>query len=195
MLEKQTPLVVPPRASAPPQAKSSPIALTSQQISQIAQIFDPAVEDELAMARMAWMEYRATRERDTVYQYLTVVFQIVTRWKKERRAKASLRQALIATKQPGATRIDEPFAAFIFCTSDRTKLDAKTRSKWARALQFAERSKPNIQGLTQFIKGERAGERSNISEISVQLVPLVGKIGAPSNISQCHACRNNVLSG
>ena len=52
MLVRQTPWLIPPRASATPQTDNSRIALTTQQISQIARIFDPPVEDELAKARI-----------------------------------------------------------------------------------------------------------------------------------------------
>jgi hypothetical protein len=87
---------------------------------------------------MAWREFQSTRERDAVYAFLSAVFEIVQRWKKERRANAGSLQALAATKHPSAIRKPEPFAIVIFCTSDPRIVDAKTRSKWARALQFAD---------------------------------------------------------
>ena len=46
----------------------------------------------------------------------------------------------------------EPFAIVIFCTSDPEIVDAKTRSKWSRALRYARKTKPLGQGLTDFIK-------------------------------------------
>jgi hypothetical protein len=168
MFVRQRPWLIPPRASAIPQAINLQPMLTTQQISQIARIFDdPAVEEDgLAKARTAWKEYQSTRERDAVYGYLAAVFQIIARWKEQHRAKASLHRVLSATKQCGAIRIDEPFAVVICCTSDSGKLDAKTRSKWSRALRYAERFKPHNQGLTQFIKSkgginECAAQRSD----------------------------------
>ena len=154
MLVKQTPWLVPARASAIPQADNLRPSLTRQQISQIARIFDPPVEDELAKARTAWTEYQSSRKRDAVYGYLNAVSEIVVRWKEQRRAKACSHQALIATKNSGTIKIDEPFDVVIFCTSDSRKVDAKTRSKWSRALRYAERFKPDNQGLTQFIKSK-----------------------------------------
>jgi len=145
-----SPRVVSPRATVPPQAVIRRIAPDT--IRRIAGTSNSAAEDELAHARMAWTEYQSTRERDAVYQYLTAVFEVVGLWKKQRRAKASSLQALAATKHPGAIRIQEPFAIVIFCTSDPRTVDARTRNKWARALQFAERFKPVAQGLAQFIK-------------------------------------------
>jgi hypothetical protein len=89
-----------------PEADNRRIALTTQQISQIASIFDPTIEEELKKARAAWMVYQSTRKRDAVYPYLSAVFEIVTRWKHQHRAKASAHQALIATKQDAAIGID-----------------------------------------------------------------------------------------
>ena len=118
MVVGQTPLVIPPRASATPQSHNSRIALTPQQISQIASIFDPTVEDELAKARTAWTKYQSTRKRDAVYKYLSAVFEIVVSWKEQHRAKASSAQALSASKQRSIIRTNEPFAIVIYCTSD-----------------------------------------------------------------------------
>ena len=126
--------------------------LPETQIRRIAVTSKSDVEDDLAQARMGWTEYQSTRERDAVYQYLTAVFEVVGLWKKQRRAKASSLQALAATKHPGAIRIQEPFAIVIFCTSNPRTVDAKTRNKWARALRYADRFKPNAQGLAQFIR-------------------------------------------
>jgi hypothetical protein len=149
---RETPLVIPPRAT--PHVDKGRIALTTQQVSQIASIFDPTVDDDLAKARTAWTKYQSTRERDAVYQYLDAVFQIVSRWKQQQRAKANSLQALNTTNQSGTIKVDEPFAVVIFCTSDACKLDAKTRSKWSQALRYAERFKPAMQELGRFIKSK-----------------------------------------
>ena len=46
----------------------------------------------------------------------------------------------------------EPFSILIFCTADPKVADAKTRSKWSRALRYARIAKPGDQPLTAFIK-------------------------------------------
>ncbi len=111
-----------------------------------------AVEYELITARVAWKEYQSTRKRGAVYDYLGGVYATVQRWKKERRAKGKSHQALKGTGRCSPIRNLEPFAAVIFCTSDPHKVDAKTRSKWSRALRYAERFKPDTEGVAQFIK-------------------------------------------
>jgi len=153
MLMKQTPCLIRPRTIVPSQSASRHIAPESQN-RVIGATFSSAVEDELAHARMAWREFQSTRERDAVYAFLSAVLEIVQRWKKERRAKAGSLQALAATKHPGAIRKPEPFAIVIFCTSDPLTVDARTRNKWARALRYVERFKPNVQGLAQFVKAQ-----------------------------------------
>ena len=130
-------------------------SLTTQQIFQIARIFDSTVEDDLAEARAAWKNYQSTRKRDAVYEYLTAVFKIVARWKEQRRSKAKSHQALKATGHRTTIRsLDEPFAIVILCTSDPRIVDVKTRSKWSRALRFAEQFKPDTQSLAEFIKSQ-----------------------------------------
>jgi len=145
------------RANAMPQADNLRSTLTTQQISQIARIFDPTVENDLAQAGRAWREYQSTRKRDAVYGYLTAVFNIVRRWKKQQCVKAHSHQALKATGCRATIRKFEPFATVIVCTSDPWVVDTKTRSKWVRALRYAEQFKPEAESLTNFIKGCHGG--------------------------------------
>jgi len=132
-------------------------SLTTQQILQIARIFDPTVEDDLAEARTAWKAYQSTRKRDAIYEYLTTVFQIVARWKEQRRSKAKSHQALKATGHRTMIRSLEPFTAVIVCTADPGIVDAKTRSKWSRALRYVEQFKPEAESLAKFIKSRNGG--------------------------------------
>ena len=174
----ETPLRVPPRAIVVSQAKNIRIVpksqtrrivgtsrtsqihradslhptLTTQQIFQIARIFDPTVEGDLAEGLAAWKNYQSTRKRDAVYEYLTTVFQIVARWKEQRRSKAKSHQALKATGHRTTIRSLEPFAVVILCTSDHCIVDVKTRSKWSRALRYAEQFKPEAESLAKFMK-------------------------------------------
>jgi hypothetical protein len=154
MFWRETRLVVPPRATVAPEPDNRRIALTTQQISKIASIFDPTIEEDLAKARAAWTQYQSTRQRDAVYGYLAAVFEIVVGWKEQRRAEASSLQALIVTNQRDAIDADEPFAVVICCTSEACKLDIKTRSKWSRVLRYAEQFKPYTQDLAEFIKSK-----------------------------------------
>jgi hypothetical protein len=97
-----------------PKAADNP--LTTEQISQIAGIFDSDEESELAQARRAWRKFQSSRKRDAVYGYLAAVFAIVLGWKNQRSVKASANRALGETAKRRAIRSDEPFAVAILCT-------------------------------------------------------------------------------
>ncbi len=113
-----------------------------------------AVEHELLQARIAWKRYQSTRKRDAVYDYLRAVFKIVCRWRKGHRTKAKSHHALKLSGQANRIRNLEPFAIVILCSSDPHKVDAKTRSKWARTLRYAERFKPDTERLADFVKSQ-----------------------------------------
>jgi hypothetical protein len=83
--------------------------------------------------------------------YLEMVFAVVRRWQRLECSKKNCR-AILRLKG-GAQRLRiEPFSVLIMCTADPKVADAKTRSKWSRALRFARISKPGDQPLTAFIK-------------------------------------------
>ncbi len=123
-----------------------------------------AIEGQFAQARKAWVRYQSTRQRDAVFGYLSAVFEIVKRWAILGHTKACSRHALTAANRRGAIRTRDPFAIVIFCTSDPQVVDARTRSKWSRALRFAGRFKPTAQELGAFIKGQ-----GGINECAAQL--------------------------
>jgi hypothetical protein len=105
----------------------------------------------LAGVRNAWQRYRSTNGRDAVYFYLEAVFAVVTRWQQLNCAMKNSRAAL--RLQHDAPKMKpEPFGIVIFCTAGLEVADAKTRSKFSRALRFARKAKPASQTLTDFIK-------------------------------------------
>ena len=109
------------------------------------------IEVELAGLRAVWQLYRSTSSRDAVYIYLEALFALVTRWRGLGCAMKNSRAAL--RLKPHAPQMKpEPFARVIFCTCDPEVADFKTRSKWSRALRFAQKAKPSDQRLIDFIK-------------------------------------------
>ncbi len=151
VLPKQQSRLIGPQAIVPPQPFGRRIA-PERHNRQIVSLSSSVVEYELISARVAWKEFQSNRKRDAVYDYLGAVYATVQRWKKEHRVKAKSHKALIATGRCSQVRNLEPFAAVIFCTSDPHKVDSKTRSKWCRALRYAERFKADSQSVAQFIK-------------------------------------------
>jgi hypothetical protein len=85
-------------------------------------------------------------------------------WEKENRAIDRAKRALRLQGRAGGDNI-EPFAAVINCTSSRKKVDAKARSKWARALIFAAQYKSPTEPLEHFIR-RHGGINSCAAELS-----------------------------
>jgi hypothetical protein len=110
-----------------------------------------AVKFDLELIRQAWSKYQATKGRDAVYIYLSAIYRTVIVWRKLKRLDRNCILALRA--RPNSTEINaEPFAILIYCTSDPQKVDAKTRSKWSRALRVVAQKKPNGMNLKEYIK-------------------------------------------
>ena len=76
----------------------------------------------------------------------------VMKWKREQRAWKSAGLALKIQGDTTSMRV-EPFAVVIRSTSDPAKVDAKTRSKWSRALRAAEAFKGRDTSIKAFVKG------------------------------------------
>jgi hypothetical protein len=110
-----------------------------------------ALRNDLIRVHEAWRESRQQHDRFSVYKYLTAVFELVAVWQKENQAVARAKRALWLKGRAGGDKI-EPFTAVIRCTSPRKKVDAKARSKWARALIFAAEYKLSSEPLEHFIR-------------------------------------------
>ena len=111
-----------------------------------------ALKANLQRLEWQWEAYQSTRDRDAIYEYLTAVFELVTVWKHEGTAVDYARWALWLRGHRSAVVSPEPFAAVIFCTADRKKVDYRTRSKWSRVLRYAAKFKDLDEPLRDFIK-------------------------------------------
>ena len=110
-----------------------------------------ALKANLLRLQNEWEAVQASRDRGAIYQYLSAVFETVTSWAKEGRAINRAHRAL-HLRGHKSVREPEPFAAIIYCTADRGKVDDRTRSKWSRALRFAAAFKSLDEPLRDFIK-------------------------------------------
>jgi len=104
---------------------------------------------QLARIRKHWRRYQCSRCRNAIYLYLAAVFDLVTNWNND--ADRCARLALDLKGHATPRRV-EPFDVVIRCTSDPGKVDPRTRSKWSRALRFAEQSKKPFEPLGEFIR-------------------------------------------
>ena len=97
-----------------------------------------AMRATLLRLQNEWEAVQASRDRGSIYQYLSAVFETVTSWAKEGRAVNRAHRAL-HLRGHKSVREPEPYAALILCTADRGKVDDRTRSKWSRVLRYAGR--------------------------------------------------------
>ena len=81
-----------------------------------------ALRQDLTRVQIAWDECQSSRDRNAIYGYLSVVFDLVMWWAAEGRAVSRARWAL-QLQHLDLPTTDEPFAAIIRCTSDPSKVD------------------------------------------------------------------------
>ncbi len=110
-------------------------------------------EDRVALgvagATKAWKKYWSNRDydRDAVYDYLEVVFDVIQEWEEmadEYSLEAVKRQGFSIRMKP------DPYARLIFCSSDTD--DPKKRSKWAQVMRFAAKHKEEGESFAEFVK-------------------------------------------
>ena len=110
-----------------------------------------ALKQDLTRVRNAWEDCQTSRDRNAIYGYLSAVFDLVMWWAAEDRAVSRARWAL-QLQGVDVPHADEPFAAIIFATADREKVDKRTRSKWSRVLRYAAEYKTNAEPLATFVR-------------------------------------------
>ncbi len=112
---------------------------------------DDPVAAALERGRRAWKQYQANREydKDAVYIYLAVIFDIVRRWKKIGMADRYPVRAIKRHRSPIRMKAD-PYARMIYCTSNIE--DAKTRSKWAKVMRWVAKHNKKGRSFREFVK-------------------------------------------
>ena len=110
-----------------------------------------ALKANLLRLQIEWETVQASRGRDAIYGYLAAVFETVMVWATEGKAVNRAHRAL-HLRGHKSVREPEPFAAVIYCTADRTKVNSRTRSKWSRVLRYSAEYKDLDEPLPDFIK-------------------------------------------
>ena len=128
-----------------------------------------AMRASLLRLEEEWETVQASRDRDAIYQYLTAVFELVAWWAQEGRAVDRAHRAL-HLRGYSSVRQPEPFAAVIYCTADRDKVDDRTRSKWSRVLRYAAEYKDLDEPLRDFIK-----RKGGLNECAARFARRLGR--------------------
>jgi hypothetical protein len=110
-----------------------------------------AMRQDLERVRGIWDDCQASRDRNAIYSYLSVVYGLLAWWTAEGRETDRARRALRLQRLEVSDR-EDPFAAVIRCTADSAKADKRTRSKWSRVLRYAVAYKPDSEAFDQFIR-------------------------------------------
>jgi hypothetical protein len=129
-----------------------------------------ALKANLLRLQNEWDMVQASRDRDAIYLYLSVVFELVASWAKEGRAVNRAHRAL-HLRRYNSVREPEAFAALILCTADRDKVDERTRSKWSRVLRFAAEFKALDEPLRDFIK-----RKGGINKCTARFARRLGRL-------------------
>jgi hypothetical protein len=110
-----------------------------------------ALDEDITRLTGAWAELQSSRARDSVYEFLTVVFDLVDWWKVDGKDKSRARRILIrqGIKPPEVT---EPFGAVIVAAAHPTILDKRMVSKWSRVLRYVAKYKNPSEPLNKFLK-------------------------------------------
>lgn len=108
---------------------------------------------DLRSMRDAWKNYQASKSRIAIYSYLEAVFDTVIKWKKRKKWRWAMEEVMASCRARNDLRAD-PYSVFLFCTADRDKVDHRARSKWSRALKWAEKKKPVLDPLAKFLTSQ-----------------------------------------
>jgi hypothetical protein len=117
-------------------------------VVRIASVGDP-VAAGIRKARKAWDEYleNSKYNKNAVYGYLQVVFDLVQQWKKKGMADEYSLKALKQHEWTIQMKAD-PYARVICCSSDA---EPKKRSKWAIIMQWVAEHNKNARSFTEFV--------------------------------------------
>jgi len=118
-----------------------------------------ALKATLERLESEYWAYQEKRDREAVFGYLNAILETITWWHHAGRAKEYAQQAL-RLQRPPIPKIRNPVAALIYCSSDREKIDFKTRSKWARLLTYAKVFKDPDESLVDFVRRRRGINRT-----------------------------------
>lgn len=135
---------------------------------------DPGKWDGVTIdeVRESWKEYQASQRGDAVYGYLHMVFEQVKWWlKSPMKREVALRDIRKENLQPRLPA--DLYATVMLATADPQKVDAKQRSKWARALRYVAEYKPPNEFLRDFIQ-----RKGGINESVARYTRLLGRKSA-----------------
>ena len=125
-----------------------PVSHQHKTVIRIGPVGDP-VAAGIAKAKKAWATYQENSKynKNAVYGYLQVVFDLVQQWEKRGMAEKYSLKALKQHEWTIRMKAD-PYARVICCSSDA---EPKIRSKWANIMQWVAEHNKKARSFTEFV--------------------------------------------
>ena len=127
-----------------------PISHQHKTVERISPGGDP-VAAGITKAKEAWAKYQEDSKynKNAVYGYLQVVFDLVQQWDKKKLADEYSLKALKQDEWRNGIRMKaDPYARVIYCSS---KAEPKIRSKWAIIMQWVADNNRRGRSFTEFV--------------------------------------------
>ena len=125
-----------------------PVSHQTKKVIRVGPGGDP-VAAGIRKAKEAWAKYQENREyeKNAVYGYLQVVFDLVQQWDKKKLADEYSLKALKQHEWTIQMKADS-YARVICCSSDA---EPKIRSKWAIIMQWVADNNRRGRSFTEFV--------------------------------------------
>ena len=137
------------RLPRPPKEKQPINKLLAAQEAEFPDIYFPNLLRDLKILKSLWAEVQRTRGRFAIYPFLEGIFELVTMSQRKGRSRRLGKK--VAKLSPSRLKTSDPFAAVIHCVVPVGRIDSRTRSKWSRALTYAQQHKMSSQSLQTFM--------------------------------------------
>jgi hypothetical protein len=133
--------------------------------NHVAKWNDHSMAPDLSRVRSAFAVFKSSRNRDAIYPFLQNVYELVKSWEEQGTCRRRVRRILASRGLRGGSR--EPYAAVILATAD---VDAKTRSKWSRALRYVAKFNRDDEYFRGFMK-----RRGGINDCAAAFTARLGR--------------------
>jgi hypothetical protein len=138
------------RLPRPPKEKQPINKLLAAQETEFPDIYFPSLLRDLKSLKSVWVKVQSTRHRYAIYEFLEPVFELVTLYQRKGRERRLMKK--ITKIFARGLKTKDPFAAVIHCVVPLGRIDSRTRSKWSRALAYAQQHKRSSESLQSFMR-------------------------------------------
>lgn len=110
-----------------------------------------ALRRDVMRVQSAWKKYQRSHRRSAIYKFLDAIFEIITIWEADGRARSRAHRAM-SEERCRVPRSIEPYSATMVIAAHPETIDDRTLAKWSRVLRFAQEHKLPSTPLRKFIR-------------------------------------------